>query len=181
MHLEDGTHWVPVSAAMKIELLKGASKGENEHNLCHSPLVAGEMENVRFFKYWYFKEHFSAQGNKVNMMGLGKSRMANSILSSWGNNISMEVLGGSWITASNSFQQNVVNFNHWWRYCICSLDLISAEGMSSASCRYLQAFCGCTGFTKNMEKATCLGAHPTVIYSCFRTGRASIVQQQLRS
>lgn len=80
---------------MKIEFLKGASKGENEHNHCHSPLVAEEMENVRFFKYWYFKEHFSSQGNKVSKTGLGKSRMANSILSSWGNSISTEV----WVEA----------------------------------------------------------------------------------
>lgn len=128
------------------------------------------MENVRFFKYWYFKEHFSSQGNKVTMTGLGKSKMANSILSSWGNNISMEVWGRSWNTSTTSFQQNLVNFNHWWQYCIHSLDLISAEGMSSTSCKYLQAFCRCTDFAKSLENAACLRVHPMVIYSCIKTG-----------
>lgn len=118
------------------------------------------MENVRFSKYWYFKEHFSSQGNKVSMTGLGKSRMVNSILSSWGNNISVEGLGRSWFTSSTSFQQNLVNFNHWWQYCIRSLDLISAEGMSSTSCRYLQALCSCTDCAKNMENVTWLGDAP---------------------
>lgn len=42
VHLEDGT------VAIKIEFFKGASKGENVHILRYSPLVAGEIENVRF-------------------------------------------------------------------------------------------------------------------------------------
>lgn len=39
MYLKDGTHKVPLSAAIKIEFFKGASKGENEYIHCHSPLV----------------------------------------------------------------------------------------------------------------------------------------------
>lgn len=162
---------------MKIEFLKGASKWE--HNLCHSPPVAGEMEHARFFKSWYFKEYFSSQGNKVT--GLGKSRMANSILSSRGNNITMEVLGRSWITSSNSFQQSLVNFNHRWQRSICLLDLISAEGTSSPSWRYLQAFCSCTDFTKNMENATCLGGAPDSDIFLHQNRESFHSQQQLGS
>lgn len=135
---------------MKIEFFKGVSKGENEHMLCRSPLVAGEMESTRFLKY--FKQHFSSQGNKVSMRVLGKSRIINSILSSQGNNVSMRVLGKSWITSTSYFQHNSVNFTHWWKYYILSLDLIPAEGMSCTSCRYLQAFSSCIDFASSMEE-----------------------------
>lgn len=86
------------------------------------------------------------------MRVLGKSRITNSILSSQGNNVSTRVLSKSWITSTTYFQQNTVNFTHWWQYYILSLDLIPAEGMSSTSCRYLQAFSSCIDFASNMEE-----------------------------